>query len=536
MATLDNIQKWAASLEQTLLSMVKIPLKSRRPSALPTGLSNPDELVILANGPSLNTIVSAHRDFIDRRTLLAVNFCATSPMFTDLKPELYLIADPLFWIVDEKRDALFGALAEKTDWPLHLFMPARSRSDRKWQTMLAGNPNITVHIYNSTPVEGFRRFTDAVYRHGLGMPRPHNVLIPSIATALRMPFKKIYLAGADHSWLPEITVTEQNEVLMHQKHFYDSGKSKADTVKQENLSAARLHTILYHMHVAFKAYFTLRDHAERLGKEIVNITPGSYIDAFPRMNPGRRDGIVIQARSGSTRMPAKILQPFDGQTRIIDIIIEKIKRSCPDKTIVVATTVNSADDRIAAIASEHGVECWRGSEDDVLERFIGAAGHFGLDRIIRVCSDNPFLLTDSFPAMFARQSESGADYVGYAFPDGRPTIKSHLGLYAELATTEALRRAAALTDEKLYREHVTIYLYTHPEEFSVDLMPLPDFLQSRTDLRLTLDTPADFALLQELYARHRDETDGSAEALVRLVDSNPAYGSIMKENIAQNEK
>ena len=539
MPTTDKIQKWGADMEQTLLSLVKIPLKSRRPSPLPDSLRNPDELVILANGPSLNATVAAHRDFLDSRTLLAVNFCATSPIFTELKPELYLIADPLFWIVDEKRQTLFGALAEKTTWPLHLFMPARARVDGKWAEMVAANPNIRVHIYNTTPVEGFKAFTDAVYRSGLGMPRPHNVLIPSIATALRMPFRRIYLAGADHSWLPEITVTDRNEVLMHQKHFYDKGTSRADTVKQENLSTAPLHTILYHMHVAFRSYFTLRDHAATLGKEIINITPGSFIDAFPRMNldtTRRRDGIVIQARSGSTRMPAKILRPFDGDTRIIDIIIEKIKTSCPDTPIVVATTDNPADDTIAEIAAGHGVECWRGSEDDVLGRFIGAAEHFGFDRIIRVCSDNPFLLTDSFPAMFDCQSRSGADYVGYCFPDGRPTIKSHLGLFAELATTDALRRAAAATDEKLYREHVTIYLYTHLEEFSVELMPLPDFLQTRTDLRLTLDTPEDFALLSELYRRHRDETDGSPRALVALVDSNPAYGSVMKENIARNEK
>ncbi|MDE6651956.1 MAG: aminotransferase, partial [Paramuribaculum sp.] len=131
---------------------------------------------------------------------------------------------------------------------------------------------------------------------------------------------------------------------------------------------------------------------------------------------------------------------------------------------------------------------------------------------------------------------SGADYVAFAFPDGRPTIKSHLGLYAELATTDALRRAAAATDEKLYREHVTIYLYTHPQDFSIEYQPLPDFLQSRTDIRLTLDTPADFALLQELYSRHKIETDGSLKSLIQLVDSEPRYHSVMKENIEQNEK
>ncbi|MDE5837534.1 MAG: aminotransferase, partial [Paramuribaculum sp.] len=65
-----------------------------------------------------------------------------------------------------------------------------------------------------------------------------------------------------------------------------------------------------------------------------------------------RDGIVIQARSGSTRMPSKILLPFEGDTRIIDIIIEKIKKSCPDKTIVVATTDNPADNILEDIAGE----------------------------------------------------------------------------------------------------------------------------------------------------------------------------------------
>ncbi|MDE6683019.1 MAG: hypothetical protein K2J87_06290, partial [Muribaculaceae bacterium] len=175
--------------------------------------------------------------------------------------------------------------ARKTDWPLHLFVPARALSDPLWRPIVEKNPNIMVHIYNTTPVEGFFTFEKWAYRKGLGMPRPHNVLIPAIATALRMPFKKIYLAGADHSWLPEITVTDDNEVLMHQKHFYDRESSKADTVKKENLDSAHLHTILYHMHVAFKAYFTLKKYASSLGKEVINITPGSFIDAFKREKP-----------------------------------------------------------------------------------------------------------------------------------------------------------------------------------------------------------------------------------------------------------
>ncbi len=248
------------------------------------------------------------------------------------------------------------------------------------------------------------------------------------------------------------------------------------------------------------------------------------------------DGIVIQARSGSTRMPAKILLPFSGEKRIIDIVIENIKRECPDKRIVLATTINPADDVLEEVARQHNIGCFRGSEENVLSRFIGAAEKFGLKRLIRVCSDNPFLDASSFGRMFEAQDETGADYVCYAFPDGRPTIKSHLGLFAELATTNALRKASSLTDEKLYLEHVTIYLYTHPDTFSIARLPLPDFLKRRTDIRLTLDTPSDFKLLNELSERVKNETDGSLEALVNLVDENPEYGSIMKANIIQNEK
>lgn len=249
------------------------------------------------------------------------------------------------------------------------------------------------------------------------------------------------------------------------------------------------------------------------------------------------DGIVIQARSGSTRLPAKILLPFDGQRRILDIIIENISHECPDKKIVLATTTNPADDRIAEIAQQKGILCYRGSENDVLSRFIGAADRFDIDRLIRVCSDNPFLRADSFNELFrAHDADPMADYVAFAFPDGRPTIKSHLGLYAELATADALRRAAASTREQLYIEHVTIYLYTHPDQFRCHYLQLPERLKERLDIRLTLDTKEDFNILHRLYRQFDESSDKSVESLISLIDANPEYGRIMKQNIKQNEK
>lgn len=270
-------------LWQSFLSVVKVMLQSKWSTQLPASFKNKEELLILGNGPSLNRLIEESPDFVSSKTLLAVNFFVASPLFEQLRPELYLIADPLFWIIPESRDKLFGALTTRVSWPMSLFVPNRARKSKEWQAMLAKNPNITVYIYNTTPIDGFPTFCHFLFAKKWGVPRPHNVLIPSIALGLQLPFSKIYLGGADHSWLSEISVTDDNVVLMHQKHFYDQGKSQAATVKKENLKSAPLYTILYHMYVAFKSYFVLQAYAETKKKEVINITPGSYIDAFKRL-------------------------------------------------------------------------------------------------------------------------------------------------------------------------------------------------------------------------------------------------------------
>ncbi len=88
-----------------------------------------------------------------------------------------------------------------------------------------------------------------------------------------------------------------------------------------------------------------------------------------------KDGIIIQARTGSTRLHNKILLPFYGGQRIIDILIGNIKQACAGKTIVLATTDRPQDDILAEVAREAGICCYRGDEDNVLDRFIRAAEH-----------------------------------------------------------------------------------------------------------------------------------------------------------------
>ncbi len=249
-----------------------------------------------------------------------------------------------------------------------------------------------------------------------------------------------------------------------------------------------------------------------------------------------KEGIIIQARSGSTRLPRKILLPFYREEPLITILINRIKQMCPSKTVVLATTDHSLDDELVQVARATDVPCFRGDEENVLNRFICAAETFGMERFIRVCSDNPFLRPESFEPLFQAHDANPVDYLAYGFANGLPTIKSHLGLFAELTTTEALRQVATVTKEKPYLEHVTLYLYTHPESFSVRLLSLPDGLEGQGNLRFTLDTMEDFTLLQTLYATYVEETDQTIPELLELLKAHPVYQRKMLENIALNEK
>ena len=113
------------------------------------------------------------------------------------------------------------------------------------------------------------------------MPRPRNVLIPSIMLAIAAGFKRIYIAGADHSWMKTISVNDNNEVVSIQPHFYKENEQEKKRVNTEYMHYP-LHQIVYSFYVAFKSYFEIKAYADSIGTEIWNITPGSFIDAFPR--------------------------------------------------------------------------------------------------------------------------------------------------------------------------------------------------------------------------------------------------------------
>lgn len=262
---------------KTIASIGKILILSKFHTYIPK-VSFEQDIVILGNGPSLNDTVETSSAFLQNKKLLAVNFAANTDLFFDLKPEYYVLADPHFFkgIEHENVKKLWDNL-NHSDWKLNLFIPANI----PFKEIPLNNNNITLIRYNLTPIEGYRCIQNFAFSTGLGMPRPRNVLIPSLMIALRMGFKNIYVAGADHSWTKTLSVDDENRVVSIQPHFYKEHESEKQRVATEYMNYP-LHTIMYSFYVAFKSYFIIERYAKRVGANIWNITPNSFIDAFPR--------------------------------------------------------------------------------------------------------------------------------------------------------------------------------------------------------------------------------------------------------------
>lgn len=286
-----RIQKFIDSLFKTLFSLVKVIFMTR----FNTGIAYPPgekTCTILGNGPSLTASLERKPEFLGSSSLFCVNYFANSNQYEKLQPERYVIAAPETWLkkintpIRNSYKVLYDNIATKTNWPITLYLPSvaiRSEFYRDFvRPRFEKNKNINVYFINLTPIEGFRFISYRFFRWNWGMPRPHNVLIPALIIAVNSGFKKIYLLGSDHSWIKEITVNNDNQVMIRQVHFYESGPAVARPMRQLGTGSRKLHEVFLKFYYSFASYFTIRDYAEKRGVEIINATPGSYIDAFDR--------------------------------------------------------------------------------------------------------------------------------------------------------------------------------------------------------------------------------------------------------------
>lgn len=242
--------------------------------------------------------------------------------------------------------------------------------------------------------------------------------------------------------------------------------------------------------------------------------------------------IIIQARCGSTRLPNKMILPFFDDKSILEIIINRLSKKY--KTIL-ATTDSVKDDSLSALAKSNNVKVFRGSEENVLERYIGCAKTHGIDTIIRVCADNPFINIDLIDKLLGLYN--GEDYCSFKYLDGKPTILGHLGLFCEITKLNTLIKVNKITNEKRYREHVTNYIYLNPKDFNIKLFDFPLQIPKYDGIRLTVDTQEDFDLIKGLYKKFGAcQNVLELETMINYVSSNNVLLSAMGREIKKNSK
>lgn len=197
--------------------------------------------------------------------------------------------------------------------------------------------------------------------------------------------------------------------------------------------------------------------------------------------------VIIQARMGSTRLPGKVLMPL-GEADVLGYVVSRCRKIKHITQVIVATTTLDHDDEIEKWCVSNGVSCFRGSEENVLERYHECAKKYSSDYIIRVTSDCPFLDFDLATKMIETMMESPSDIL--VCEAGLPR-----GAAVEIISFSALDRVKALGLESRHREHVTYYAYEHLQQFTHVSFKIPPVLKY-PHLRITLDTSEDYKLCQ----------------------------------------
>jgi spore coat polysaccharide biosynthesis protein SpsF len=229
---------------------------------------------------------------------------------------------------------------------------------------------------------------------------------------------------------------------------------------------------------------------------------------------------IIEARMASTRLPGKVLLPVLGRP-LLDHLIERLMRAGTLDQIIVATTTNATDDPVEALARDLGCGCFRGSEEDVLDRVLSAAHRFGVDLIAEITGDCPLMdpaIVDTLVETFRlNRYDYVSNVIGRTYPRG---------MDAQVFPTAVLDEVARLTDDPVDHEHVSLYIYNHPERFSLHNVQsgLPERFH---DLRLTVDTPEDFQLIRTIFEElYPGKPDFSLRDILDLFDRRPELAEI----------
>jgi glutamate-1-semialdehyde aminotransferase/spore coat polysaccharide biosynthesis protein SpsF (cytidylyltransferase family) len=231
---------------------------------------------------------------------------------------------------------------------------------------------------------------------------------------------------------------------------------------------------------------------------------------------------IIQSRMGSSRFPGKTLSDLAGRP-MLSRVVERVRQSRAVDKVVVATSTASGDAAIADLCLRDGIPCFRGSEDDVLDRFYGAAKQYGASAVVRITADCPLIDPGVIDQVVERFRHGGCDYatntLRYTYPDGLDT---------EVFSTAALERAWREAKKPSEREHVTPYLRAGGFRVINVENELP--LQGKQQ-RWTVDHPTDLEFVRRVYCAFQGRTDFRYREILELLKERPELAATQTEAI-----
>lgn len=201
---------------------------------------------------------------------------------------------------------------------------------------------------------------------------------------------------------------------------------------------------------------------------------------------------IVQARMGSTRLPGKVLKKLNGIT-LLESLIQQLRHSKLLDRIIIATTTNPEDNEIFQFLEQSSIDVFQGSNLDVLDRYYRCATEFNCKHIVRITADNPLVDPIIVDETLQEYIDNDFDYVNNFTKKTYPT-----GTEAEVFSYNTLRSAWKKATSKYDREHVTPYIYNHPENFKTQCL---SYSEDLSHLHWTVDTIDDLNLVRDIYKK-----------------------------------
>lgn len=213
------------------------------------------------------------------------------------------------------------------------------------------------------------------------------------------------------------------------------------------------------------------------------------------MKNSKRVVAIIQARMGSHRLPGKSMADLAGHPLLWQFL-QRVERAKRLDEIVLATTHKTEDDVLEKVAKDCGVAVFRGSENDLVDRYLQAAKKFRADVVVRICADNPVIEPAEIDRIVEFHLKGGSDFSSNThniLENGYPD-----GLGAEAFDIDKLEEVAKLATDPRNREHPHTYFYEHPEKYRIRTIPCPaEFC--RSELKLDVNLPEELNYLRSIY-------------------------------------